>query len=39
MMHPVEHFFIGFGPFVDADLNGRSRGILWGGRMTLGGWL
>jgi hypothetical protein len=39
MMHPVEHFFIGFGPFVDADLNGATRGILWGGRMTLGGWL
>lgn len=39
MMHPVEHFFIGFGPFVDADLNGSARGILWGGRMTLGGWM
>jgi len=39
MMHPVEHFFIGFGPFIDTDLTGKARGILWGGRMTLGGWL
>jgi hypothetical protein len=39
MMHPVEHFFIGFGPFLDVDLNGATRGMLWGGRMTLGGWL
>ena len=39
MMHPVEHFFIGFGPFIDTDLTGSARGILWGGRMTLGGWL
>jgi hypothetical protein len=26
-------------PFIDADLTGDARGILWGGRMTLGGWL
>jgi hypothetical protein len=39
MMHPVEHFFVGFGPFVDTDLGGKQRGTLWGGRMTLGGWL
>jgi hypothetical protein len=39
MMHPVEHFFVGFGPFIDTDLYGKHRGTLWGGRMTLGGWL
>jgi hypothetical protein len=39
MMHPVEHFFIGFGPFIDIDLRGDPRAQLWGGRMTLGGWL
>lgn len=39
LMHPVAHFFVGFGPFIDTDLHGKQRAILWGGRMTLGGWL
>jgi hypothetical protein len=39
MIHRVAHFFIGFGPFFDSDLGGRYRGMLWGGRLTLGGWM
>jgi hypothetical protein len=39
LMHPVAQFFVGFGPFVDVDLHGRARAVLWGGRITLGGWL
>lgn len=39
LMHPVAQFFVGFGPFVDLDLHGRARAMLWGGRITIGGWL
>ena len=38
MFHPVPHFFVGFGPFLDADLSGDNRATLFGGRLALGGW-
>lgn len=36
--HPVPHFFVGFGPFLDADLSGDNRVTYFGARLTLGGW-
>ncbi len=39
MVHPASHFFVGFGPFVDTDLNGDHRATIWGLRLTIGGWL
>jgi hypothetical protein len=39
MFHPVRHFFVGFGPFLDADLSGDARTTIWGGKLTLGGWI
>jgi hypothetical protein len=39
MIHPAEHFFAGFGPFLDTDLSGDNRATTWGFRLTLGGWL
>jgi hypothetical protein len=39
MCHPVPHFFVGFGPFLDADLSGDNKTTTFGGRLTLGGWL
>ncbi len=39
LFHPVAHFFVGFGPFVDTDLNGDHRATVWGAKLTLGGWL
>lgn len=39
MVHPAEHFFVGFGPFVDTDLNGDHRVTIWGLRLTIGGWI
>jgi hypothetical protein len=38
IFHPVEHFFAGFGPFVDTDLNGDNRATVWGAKLTVGGW-
>lgn len=38
MFHPVPHFFVGFGPFLDADLSGDNKVTTFGGRLTLGGW-
>jgi hypothetical protein len=38
MFHPVPHFFVGFGPFLDADLSGDNKTTVFGGRLTLGGW-
>lgn len=38
MFHPVEHFFIGFGPVLDADLSGDNKTTTFGGRLTIGGW-
>lgn len=39
MLHPAPHFFAGFGPFLDTDLNGDNRATTWGFRLTLGGWV
>jgi hypothetical protein len=39
MFTPVPHFFVGFGPFLDADLSGDDKITTWGGKLTLGGWL
>jgi hypothetical protein len=39
MLHPAPHFFAGFGPFLDTDLNGDNRTTTWGFRLTIGGWL
>ena len=39
MFHPVQHFFAGFGPFLDADLSGDRRATVFGGRLTIGGWM
>lgn len=39
MFHPAQHFFVGFGPFVETDLNGDSRVTQWGLKLTLGGWV
>jgi hypothetical protein len=39
MFHPVRHFFVGFGPFLDADLSGDSRATVFGGKLTIGGWM
>jgi hypothetical protein len=38
MFHPVEHFFLGFGPALDADLSGDNKSTTIGGRLTIGGW-
>jgi hypothetical protein len=38
MFHPVRHFFMGFGPFLDADLAGDNKVTTFGGKLTLGGW-
>jgi hypothetical protein len=39
MFHPVEHFFIGFGPAFDLDLTGDNKATTIAARLTLGGWL
>jgi hypothetical protein len=39
MFHPVQHFFIGFGPAFDLDLSGDSKATTIAARLTLGGWL
>lgn len=39
MLHPAEHFFIGFGPALDTDLSGDIKTTTIAGRLTLGGWL
>lgn len=39
MLHPAPHFFAGFGPFLDTDLNGDNRVTVWGFRLTVGGWV
>lgn len=39
MFHPVAHFFVGFGPFLDADLSGKNKTTTYGGRLTIGGWM
>jgi hypothetical protein len=39
MFHPAPHFFVGLGPFLDADLSGDSRATTWGAKLTIGGWM
>jgi Autotransporter beta-domain len=39
MFHPVQHFFAGFGPFLDADLSGDQRATVFGGKLSIGGWM
>lgn len=39
MFHPVPHFFVGFGPFLDTDLSGEKKTTVWGGKLTIGGYL
>jgi len=39
MFHPVEHFFIGFGPAFDLDLSGDEKATTIAARLTLGGWI
>jgi hypothetical protein len=39
MFHPAEHFFAGFGPFLDTDLSGSDKVTAFGLKLTLGGWL
>jgi hypothetical protein len=38
MMHPAKYFTVGFGPFLDADVSGRTRATTWGMKLTMGGW-
>jgi len=39
MLHPAEHFFLGFGPALDADLTGDVKSTTIAGRLTIGGWI
>jgi hypothetical protein len=39
MFHPVQHFFLGFGPALDTDLTGEARATTIAGQLTIGGWL
>lgn len=39
MFHPVQHFFLGFGPALDTDLTGDPKTTVIAGRLTIGGWL
>lgn len=39
LFHPVDHFFIGFGPALDADVTGSVKATTLAARLTIGGWL
>lgn len=39
LLHPAQHFFIGFGPALDVDLSGDNKATTIAGRLTLGGWI
>jgi hypothetical protein len=39
MFHPVQHFFLGFGPALDIDLSGDAKATTIAARLTIGGWL
>ncbi|MEI9950299.1 MAG: hypothetical protein WDO74_15300 [Pseudomonadota bacterium] len=39
VFHPVQHFFLGFGPALDTDLTGDAKQTAIAGRLTIGGWL
>ena len=38
MLHPVKHFFLGFGPALDTHLTGDAKQTTIAGRLTFGGW-
>ena len=38
MFHPVQHFFLGFGPALDTDLSGDAKQTVIAGRLTIGGY-
>ncbi len=38
MFHPRTHFFVGFGPALDADVSGDVKTTTVAGRVTIGGW-
>jgi hypothetical protein len=38
MFHPLKHFFVGFGPALDADVSGDPKTTTIAGRVTIGGW-
>lgn len=37
LFHPVEHFFLGFGPNFDIDLTGDAKQTVLGARLVIGG--
>jgi hypothetical protein len=39
MVVPAEHFFAGFGPFLDVDMTGSHKATSFGAKLTLGGWM
>ncbi len=39
LIHPVDHFFLGFGPALDADVTGKVKATTLAARLTIGGWL
>lgn len=39
MFHPVQHFFLGFGPAFDLDLSGDNKATTIAARLTIGGWM
>jgi hypothetical protein len=39
MLHPAEHFFLGFGPALDVDLTGDPKATTIALRLTIGGWI
>lgn len=39
MLHPATHFFLGFGPALDADVSGSVKTTTVAGRLTIGGWI
>jgi hypothetical protein len=39
MFHPAQHFFAGFGPYLDTDLSGDDKVTAVGMKLTLGGWV
>ncbi len=37
LFHPVDHFFLGFGPNFDVDVTGMGKRAILGGRLVIGG--
>jgi hypothetical protein len=38
LIHPADHFFVGLGPRLDADITGDYKTILWGLTFVIGGY-